>query len=76
MLYHFLNTTSEDKPDHMIRHGRLGYGRKKWILIFSYLQERLNQVVNEKKKESRSGMEIMNLLQVQMLDELPFVIAS
>ncbi|XP_021724938.1 afadin- and alpha-actinin-binding protein-like isoform X2 [Chenopodium quinoa] len=27
------------------------------------LQERLNQVVNEKKKESRSGMEIMNLLQ-------------
>lgn len=27
------------------------------------LQERLNQVVMEKKKESRSGMEIMNLLQ-------------
>ncbi|KAL9242264.1 hypothetical protein vseg_016283 [Gypsophila vaccaria] len=27
------------------------------------LQERLNQVVNEKKKESKSGMEIMNLLQ-------------
>ncbi|GAB2291467.1 hypothetical protein Dimus_025722 [Dionaea muscipula] len=27
------------------------------------LQERLNQVLNEKKKESRSGMEIMNLLQ-------------
>ncbi|KAL3643092.1 hypothetical protein CASFOL_013907 [Castilleja foliolosa] len=27
------------------------------------LQERLNQVINEKKKESRSGMEIMNLLQ-------------
>ncbi|CAA0809724.1 Afadin/alpha-actinin-binding protein [Striga hermonthica] len=27
------------------------------------LQEKLNQVVNEKKKESRSGMEIMNLLQ-------------
>jgi len=32
--------------------------------------------VNEKKKESRSGMEIMNLLQVRMLDELPFVLAS
>ncbi|KAL8115272.1 hypothetical protein AgCh_021930 [Apium graveolens] len=29
---------------------------------FSY--ERLNQVVMEKKKQSRSGMEIMNLLQV------------
>ena len=29
-----------------------------------YLQERLNQVLMEKKKESRSGMEIMNLLQV------------
>ncbi|MQL88697.1 hypothetical protein Taro_021262 [Colocasia esculenta] len=28
------------------------------------LQERLNQVLMEKKKESRSGMEIMNLLQV------------
>lgn len=28
------------------------------------MQERLNQVVKEKKKESRSGMEIMNLLQV------------
>ncbi|KAK1322645.1 hypothetical protein QJS10_CPA02g01487 [Acorus calamus] len=28
------------------------------------LQERLNQVLVEKKKESRSGMEIMNLLQV------------
>ncbi|KAL8128519.1 hypothetical protein V2J09_017674 [Rumex salicifolius] len=27
------------------------------------LQERLNQVLNEKKKESKSGMEIMNLLQ-------------
>ncbi|KAL6525485.1 hypothetical protein OROHE_015792 [Orobanche hederae] len=27
------------------------------------LQERLNQVLNEKKKESRSGMDIMNLLQ-------------
>ncbi|KAH9608651.1 hypothetical protein KSS87_018247 [Heliosperma pusillum] len=27
------------------------------------LQERLNQLVNEKKKESKSGMEIMNLLQ-------------
>ncbi|GKV23236.1 hypothetical protein SLEP1_g32986 [Rubroshorea leprosula] len=27
------------------------------------LQERLNQVLMEKKKESRSGMEIMNLLQ-------------
>lgn len=31
------------------------------------LQERLNQVLMEKKKESRSGMEIMNLLQVQIL---------
>jgi hypothetical protein len=31
----------------------------------SVLQERLNQVLMEKKKESsRSGMEIMNLLQV------------
>lgn len=30
----------------------------------NYLQERLNQVLMEKKKESRSGMEIMNLLQV------------
>lgn len=30
-----------------------------------YLQERLNQVLMEKKKESRSGMEIMNLLQVR-----------
>lgn len=29
-----------------------------------HLQERLNQVLMEKKKESRSGMEIMNLLQV------------
>lgn len=29
-----------------------------------YFQERLNQVMMEKKKESRSGMEIMNLLQV------------
>ncbi|KAL8125552.1 hypothetical protein AgCh_013003 [Apium graveolens] len=28
------------------------------------VQERLNQVVMEKKKQSRSGMEIMNLLQV------------
>ncbi|KAJ4792062.1 Afadin/alpha-actinin-binding protein [Rhynchospora pubera] len=28
------------------------------------LQEKLNQVLMEKKKESRSGMEIMNLLQV------------
>uniref|UniRef100_A0A2P2LG32 Uncharacterized protein MANES_14G154300 n=1 Tax=Rhizophora mucronata TaxID=61149 RepID=A0A2P2LG32_RHIMU len=27
------------------------------------LQERLNQVLMEKKKESKSGMEIMNLLQ-------------
>jgi X breakpoint 2-interacting protein len=27
------------------------------------LQERLNQVLMEKKKETRSGMEIMNLLQ-------------
>ncbi|KAL8114774.1 hypothetical protein AgCh_021581 [Apium graveolens] len=27
------------------------------------VQERLNQVVMEKKKQSRSGMEIMNLLQ-------------
>lgn len=31
------------------------------------LQERLNQVLMEKKKESRSGMEIMNLLQVRIL---------
>lgn len=31
------------------------------------MQERLNQVVMEKKKESRSGMEIMNLLQVNLL---------
>ncbi|KAL2928909.1 Afadin- and alpha-actinin-binding protein [Bienertia sinuspersici] len=30
------------------------------------LQEKLNQVLNEKKKESRSGMEIMNLLQVRI----------
>ncbi|KAK1291250.1 hypothetical protein QJS10_CPB17g00043 [Acorus calamus] len=29
-------------------------------------QERLNQVLMEKKKESRSGMEIMNLLQVAL----------
>lgn len=31
------------------------------------IQERLNQVLMEKKKESRSGMEIMNLLQVHFL---------
>lgn len=33
-------------------------------VILFHLQERLNQVLMEKKKESRSGMEIMNLLQV------------
>jgi hypothetical protein len=33
-------------------------------IIMFYFQERLNQVLMEKKKESRSGMEIMNLLQV------------
>ncbi|KAK1291289.1 hypothetical protein QJS10_CPB17g00686 [Acorus calamus] len=32
------------------------------------LQERLNQVLMEKKKESRSAMEIMNLLQVALVD--------
>lgn len=32
--------------------------------FFLIPQERLNQVLMEKKKESRSGMEIMNLLQV------------
>ncbi|KAL8107986.1 hypothetical protein AgCh_024414 [Apium graveolens] len=32
---------------------------------FSY--ERLNQVVMEKKKQSRSGMEIMNLLQPDII---------
>lgn len=36
---------------------------KMWLCEF-LLQERLNQVLMEKKKESRSGMEIMNLLQV------------
>jgi hypothetical protein len=30
---------------------------------FIKLQERLNQVLLEKKKESKTGMEIMNLLQ-------------
>lgn len=35
-----------------------------WEMSFFHLQERLNQVLMEKKKESRSGMEIMNLLQV------------
>ena len=44
------------------------YLRSNWkgnyIVIALFLQERLNQVLMEKKKESRSGMEIMNLLQV------------
>ena len=35
-------------------------------MIVFHLQERLNQVLMEKKKESRSGMEIMNLLQVSV----------
>lgn len=30
------------------------------------MQERLNQVLVERKKESKSGMEIMNLLQVKL----------
>lgn len=47
-----------------------------WLVIFYgwdftadtfYLQERLNQVLMEKKKESRSGLEIMNLLQVSTI---------
>lgn len=33
---------------------------------YASLQEKLNQVLMEKKKESRSGMEIMNLLQVYL----------
>ena len=37
-----------------------------WGMIVFHLQERLNQVLMEKKKESRSGMEIMNLLQVSV----------
>ncbi|XP_019197867.1 PREDICTED: afadin- and alpha-actinin-binding protein [Ipomoea nil] len=39
------------------------YEMKKKEKEYVKLQERLNQVVMEKKKESRSGMEIMNLLQ-------------
>ncbi|CAH9090093.1 unnamed protein product, partial [Cuscuta europaea] len=39
------------------------YEMKKREKEYMKLQERLNQVVMEKKKESRSGMEIMNLLQ-------------
>lgn len=44
-------------------------------LALFYLQERLNQVLMEKKKESRSGMEIMNLLQVliELVREFNFV---
>ncbi|KAM3394941.1 afadin- and alpha-actinin-binding protein isoform X2 [Capsicum annuum] len=39
------------------------YEMKKKEKEYIKLQERLNQVMMEKKKESRSGMEIMNLLQ-------------
>ncbi|KAG0463343.1 hypothetical protein HPP92_019412 [Vanilla planifolia] len=39
------------------------YEMKKKEKDYIKLQERLNQVLMEKKKESRSGMEIMNLLQ-------------
>ncbi|CAN4085000.1 unnamed protein product [Withania somnifera] len=39
------------------------YEMKKKEKEYIKLQERLNQVLMEKKKESRSGMEIMNLLQ-------------
>ena len=49
-------------------HMKIIYLRSNWkgnyIVIALFLQERLNQVLMEKKKESRSGMEIMNLLQV------------
>jgi len=45
-------------------HSSLDFGNDE-RLLFLYLQERLNQVLMEKKKESRSGMEIMNLLQVR-----------